>query len=213
MEVFSVFIAFAFSSVLQRRISFAKLPPFNRYCQSVPPPFFRHGEALPVQIRRARLRLRRQVYLPSILIIRLLYSLSRRFSLVAGPEFSVVTSLEPQSGFHWRCNFYRVKPVAAKGLLPPYRGELYPEKKGIEGKNLRQYNREIKNRPHHKARPVWRSGWDSNPRNLAVQLISSQPRYDHFDTAPRWQRQVRKENYTAWRGKLQMLAEAIPGAA
>jgi len=24
---------------------------------------------------------------------------------------------------------------------------------------------------------------------------------------------VRKENYTAWRGKLQMLAEAIPGAA
>ena len=43
--------------------------------------------------------------------------------------------------------------------------------------------------------------------------ISSQPRYDHFDTASRWQRQVRKENYTAWRGKLQMLAEAIPGAA
>ena len=62
-------------------------------------------------------------------------------------------------------------------------------------------------------RGFWRSGWDSNPRNLAVQLISSQPRYDHFDTAPRWQRQVRKENYTAWRGKLQMLAEAIPGAA
>ena len=122
-------------------------------------------------------------------------------------------------------------------------------------------------------RDFWRSGWDSNPRNLAVQLISSQsrydhfdtapylsqhqhlgkrgelmgrtskniklripekphkikgfrsgsyrvattissqPRYDHFDTAPRWQRQVRKENYTAWRGKLQMLAEAIPGAA
>ena len=44
-------------------------------------------------------------------------------------------------------------------------------------------------------------------------MISSQSRYDHFDTAPRWQRQVRKENYTAWRGKLQMLAEAIPGAA
>ena len=32
----------------------------------------------------------------------------------------------------------------------------------------------------------WRSGWDSNPRNLAVQLISSQSRYDHFDTAPRF---------------------------
>jgi len=62
MGVLSVFIVFAFFSVLQRRISFAKLPPFNRYCQSVPPPFFWHGEALPVQIRRARLRLRRQVY-------------------------------------------------------------------------------------------------------------------------------------------------------
>ena len=33
-------------------------------------------------------------------------------------------------------------------------------------------------------RGFWRSGWDSNPRNLAVQLISSQPRYDLFDTAP-----------------------------
>ena len=28
-----------------------------------------------------------------------------------------------------------------------------------------------------------RSGWDSNPRDVAVKLISSQPRYDHFDTA------------------------------
>ena len=33
-------------------------------------------------------------------------------------------------------------------------------------------------------RDFWRSGWDSNPRNLAVQLISSQSRFDHFDTAP-----------------------------
>ena len=31
----------------------------------------------------------------------------------------------------------------------------------------------------------WRSGWDSNPRALADNLISSQARYDHFDTAPR----------------------------
>ena len=29
----------------------------------------------------------------------------------------------------------------------------------------------------------WRSGWDSNPRGIAPKLISSQPRYDHFDTA------------------------------
>ena len=30
---------------------------------------------------------------------------------------------------------------------------------------------------------LWRSGWDSNPRAVARKLISSQPRYDHFDTA------------------------------
>ena len=32
---------------------------------------------------------------------------------------------------------------------------------------------------------IWvRSGWDSNPRGVAAKLISSQPRYDRFDTAP-----------------------------
>ena len=31
---------------------------------------------------------------------------------------------------------------------------------------------------------VWRKRWDSNPRTLADQLISSQSRYDHFDTLP-----------------------------
>ena len=30
---------------------------------------------------------------------------------------------------------------------------------------------------------TWRSGWDSNPRGSYPKLISSQPRYDHFDTA------------------------------
>mgnify|MGYP000027938152 CR=1 FL=1 len=29
----------------------------------------------------------------------------------------------------------------------------------------------------------WRSGRDSNPREVSLKLISSQPRYDHFDTA------------------------------
>ena len=56
-------------------------------------------------------------------------------------------------------------------------------------------------------------GFEPTERVQAAQTISSRSRYDHFDTSPRWQRQVRKENYTAWRGKLQMLAEAIPGAA
>ena len=31
--------------------------------------------------------------------------------------------------------------------------------------------------------PFWRSGRDSNPRAIARKLISSQPRYDYFDTA------------------------------
>ena len=32
--------------------------------------------------------------------------------------------------------------------------------------------------------PCWRKRRDSNPRYVAVQLISSQSRYDHFDTLP-----------------------------
>ncbi len=31
---------------------------------------------------------------------------------------------------------------------------------------------------------LWRKRWDSNPRDLAIYLISSQARYDHFDTLP-----------------------------
>lgn len=37
---------------------------------------------------------------------------------------------------------------------------------------------------HCVSKAFWRSGWDSNPRALADNLISSQARYDHFDTAP-----------------------------
>ena len=33
-------------------------------------------------------------------------------------------------------------------------------------------------------RIVWRRWWDSNPRTLADQTISSHSRYDHFDTSP-----------------------------
>ena len=32
---------------------------------------------------------------------------------------------------------------------------------------------------------LWRRGWDSNPRDVSAKLISSQPRYDHFDTSAR----------------------------
>lgn len=34
---------------------------------------------------------------------------------------------------------------------------------------------------------IWRRRWDSNPRGVAAYLISSQGRYDHFDTYP-WTR-------------------------
>ena len=33
-------------------------------------------------------------------------------------------------------------------------------------------------------RTFWRRRWDSNPRTLADQTISSRSRYDHFDTSP-----------------------------
>ena len=42
--------------------------------------------------------------------------------------------------------------------------------------------KEIPRKRKH-SRGIWRSGWDSNPRAIARKLISSQPRYDHFDTA------------------------------
>ena len=50
------------------------------------------------------------------------------------------------------------------------------------------------NRPKTKKNPhsqtwlwgfYWRRERDSNPRGIAPKLISSQPRYDHFDTSPR----------------------------
>ena len=42
----------------------------------------------------------------------------------------------------------------------------------------------IKKQPAGRSgRLFWRSGRDSNPRAIARKLISSQPRYDHFDTA------------------------------
>ena len=30
---------------------------------------------------------------------------------------------------------------------------------------------------------IWRRVWDSNPRGIAAKLISSQSRYDRFDTS------------------------------
>ena len=38
---------------------------------------------------------------------------------------------------------------------------------------------------------MWRRGRDSNPREIALKLISSQPRYDRFDTSPFMSRALR----------------------
>ncbi len=43
-----------------------------------------------------------------------------------------------------------------------------------------------------------RSGWDSNPRALAGYLISSQGRYDHFDTTPMSGLFDTADHYTTW---------------
>ena len=41
-----------------------------------------------------------------------------------------------------------------------------------------------KNKKQHPVRCCfWRRRWDSNPRDIAVKLISSQSRYDRFDTS------------------------------
>ena len=44
---------------------------------------------------------------------------------------------------------------------------------------------ETRLKPTFQTGRMWRSGWDSNPRTVARHLISSQGRYDHFDTAPK----------------------------
>ena len=66
-----------------------------------------------------------------------------------------------------------------KHFIPPgIAGGSYPRK----GKKKPQT--EIDPRCIKVSLRLWRSGWDSNPRAVARKLISSQPRYDHFDTTP-----------------------------
>ena len=49
---------------------------------------------------------------------------------------------------------------------------------------------------------VWRRGWDSNPCGIAPKLISSQPRYDHFDTSPCLSQHLTPENRSGFWGEL-----------
>ncbi len=49
---------------------------------------------------------------------------------------------------------------------------------------------------------VWRRGWDSNPCGIAPKLISSQPRYDHFDTSPCLSQHLTPEKHLGFWGEL-----------
>jgi hypothetical protein len=53
---------------------------------------------------------------------------------------------------------------------------------------------------------MWRREWDSNPREVSLKLISSQPRYDRFDTPPQ---RMNRKRYGILCGKIcQALREA-----
>ena len=56
---------------------------------------------------------------------------------------------------------------------------------------------------HCVSKASWRSGRDSNPRAIARKLISSQPRYDHFDTAAFFLRCYQPNYYAITFGVLQ----------
>ena len=84
--------------------------------------------------------------------------------------------------------------------MPPQRKEgcraysFEREDKGV-------YNKVNDCSPNHEKRAqdapffsVWRRRWDSNPRYPEVQLISSQSRYDHFDTSPYMLTRIREVN-------------------
>ena len=66
-------------------------------------------------------------------------------------------------------------------------------KSGHQGHHFRKPSRTGYHRKQGKSlenvafsRLLWRRRWDSNPRALADYLISSQARYDHFDTSPQY---------------------------
>ena len=60
----------------------------------------------------------------------------------------------------------------------------------VERTGLKSKNNGFSSKKKNPANPLvywifrWRRGWDSNPCAIARKLISSQPRYDHFDTSP-----------------------------
>ena len=77
----------------------------------------------------------------------------------------------------------------SRALKMPHRG-IFPRrdaKRRARAVRIPPCNPCIACRKNKKQHPVrccfWRRRWDSNPRDIAVKLISSQSRYDRFDTS------------------------------
>ena len=66
--------------------------------------------------------------------------------------------------------------MVAYGYIISLGGGIFNSKEG-------EFRKKIK--PDKNRALGWRKRWDSNPRYREVQLISSQSRYDHFDTLPK----------------------------
>ena len=81
----------------------------------------------------------------------------------------------------WRFDAYSSNPdFAVFGLLTSFETvKKFLPKKRRKARSNRAFLGDI-----FFVRLRWRRRWDSNPRYPEVQLISSQSRYDHFDTSP-----------------------------
>ena len=92
---------------------------------------------------------------------------------------SGISSVSEGNGYHCK------KPDLSdrSGFLHGGVGGIYPP--GINFESLPICCQKQKDPHFVRIFFFWRSGWDSNPRaGVTDKLISSQPRYDHFDTTP-----------------------------
>ena len=68
--------------------------------------------------------------------------------------------------------------------IAAHRGSFIIAGRGTVGKRQQPSGTNKKSPPQGADLFVWRKRWDSNPRALADNRISSAARYDHFDTLP-----------------------------
>ena len=62
--------------------------------------------------------------------------------------------------------------------------KMDPRRLRISRKSEKHGHKRKELKPNDRFRFFWRKRWDSNPRAREDYLISSQPRYDRFDTSP-----------------------------